>query len=205
MAYTDVARLAQHLGRTLTADQIIEAGRLITAAQAWIDGRTGTPWEQVAPVIERHTLSGPQVQLRQRPVLTVDGVTLRSLTLNAVPETLLPGSGYELIDPTLGVVLILPGYAGYGYGYGGAAAWLATITYTPNVVLDARIALAATQLVAYWLRPALEGIAGDIKSYSVGQELQVTFRDPADGSVRGIPDDVVALVDSARTPELVFA
>lgn len=197
MAYTDAAAVALHLGRTLTVDQEAQVDVLVPPAQRWIDKRANRSWELTTPITgEAHTLYGPCLYLKQAPVASVEAVRVRSLTPGATARTLTAGVDYELLDATDGLLLIGTYYT---------VDYRAGVDYTPNVPLDERIALAATMLVAAWLRPALDGITGDIKSYSQGQELSVTFRDPATGAVRGIPDDVVTLVDQCRRGVPVFA
>lgn len=195
MAYTDVAAVQLYLGRTLSDDQQAQVDALIPAAQSWIDARSGHAWDVSAPIAdETHYLYGPQVSLDLAPVAAVTSVKVRDTCVGATDTTLTVNEGYEVRSLT-GGTLYLPGYTG----------WLAKVSYTPAVPLDARIGLAATMLVAAWLRPALDGITGDVQSYRIGQDLQVTYSDPATGAVRGVPDDVVALVDQCRRGLPVFA
>jgi hypothetical protein len=197
MAYTDADTVALHLGRTLTVDQEAQVDALVPAATAWIDARTNRSWELTAPITgEAHALYGPCLYLKQAPVASVEAVSVRSLTPGATARTLTAGVDYELLDAATGLVLIGTYYT---------VDYRASVDYTPAVPLDGRIALAATMLVAAWLRPALDGITGDIQSYRIGQDLQVTYRDPGTGTVRGVPDDVVTLVDQCRRGVPVFA
>lgn len=185
--YCEVADVELLLGRSLTDDQQAACDAAIAAASAWIDGRGG-PWATSDPVAdERHRLTDdPALTLYRAPVASVTGITVRTPDVGAASTALTAGTDYELRDAARGVVW-LPGYAGYQ----------AYVSYVPNVPLDARIARACALIAAQWLRPALDGVTGDIKSYSQGQELSVTFRDPAGYAVRGVPDEAVTLVDQA--------
>lgn len=197
--YTTVARVASHLGATLSADQQAEAAMLIDAAEAWIDQRAaqcGAPfgvWGStigtLPTVTETHAITGRFLFLNT-PAASITSVTVRPPYIGAASSTLLAASTYELLDAPSGTLWMSGAYVG----------WYATVTFVPAAAarpVPATIGLAATKLVAFWLRPALGEAGGDIKSYSVGQELQVTYRDPSSGGVRGVPDDVVTLVDSA--------
>jgi hypothetical protein len=197
--YTTVARVASHLGAALSADQQAEAAMLIDAAEAWIDQRTalygapsnvwGTSTGTLPSATETREITGPYLYLRT-PVASITSVTARPPIVGNAATTLLANSAYELVDAAQGALWFSSAYVG----------WEATVTFVPAAAarpVPATIVLAATKLVAFWLRPALGEAGGDVKSYSVGQELQVTYRDPAGGGVLGVPDDVVTLVDSA--------
>lgn len=186
-AYCEVADVELLLDRSLTDDQQAACDAAIVAASAWIDGRGG-PWATSDPVTaEPHRLTDdPALCLYRAPVTSITAITVRTRDVGATSTTLTAGTDYELRDAARGVVW-LPGYAGH----------LASVSYVPAVPLDVRIARACALVVAQWLRPALDGVTGDIKSYSQGQELSVTFRDPATFAVRGVPDEAVTLVDQA--------
>jgi len=183
--YTTVPDVARHLGRTLTSAQEAEAAALIPAATAWINGRLGGVWPQTAAQTdEYHLVEGPLVFLRYRPVASLASVSVRGPWPGTTATALVANTEYELLDATRGIlrVSVDPGYE-------------IRVTYTPNATAaDPRLKLAARHLVAFWLRPLVEGVTGDIKSYSIGEELQVTYRDDA-GTIRGVPSEVVALVD----------
>lgn len=193
MPFTTAAAVAAHLGRTFTAAQAAEAETLLPAADAWINGRTGRSWPQATAITdELHTLVGPSLFLDFAPVASVASVAVRPPQVGASWTALTAGSGYEVLDLATGH-LHVPHYPGY---------WV-RVSYTPAVPTDARIELAAKKLVAFWLRPVLDGVSGDVQSYAIGQELEVTFS--KEGQALGIPPDVIALVDSINTEGLVFA
>jgi hypothetical protein len=187
MAYTSVAAVSQVVGQTLEGFASQRANQLLSVADAFIDSRTGHPWNTtVAVTDELHVPAGEYVYLTRRPVASVTSVRVRSPYLGSTLTTLTAATQYELVDAPNGR-LYVPGYSG----------WLLYATYVPNVPNHPLIGEAAAQLVAHWLRPTLDGVSGEVKSYSVGQELSVTFRDPGTGTVLGVPSEIVALIDQA--------
>lgn len=191
--YCTAAEVAAHLGKTFTAAQTTEANLLIPAATAWINDRTGRSWPQTSAITdERHTVEGTLLYLSHAPIASVASVKVRPPTIGASDTTLTLASGYEVVDTALGLLRLSSSYLG----------WTAKVSYTPAVALDSRLSLAAKKLVAFWMRPLLEGLSGDIVEYSVGQELRVKFANPA--SALGVPPDVAGLVDSIN-PQMVFA
>lgn len=233
MAYTTLARIELRAGVDLSAEQKAEATELIGAAQRFIDDRTGTTWEPAAATVrETQRVYSQRLRLRQPPVESVTSVALRRATPGYAP-VVLSSSEYELAEPALGV-LLLPAYWGASGMAGGVwgtwwppgAGAFVTVEYEraatgDGLTVDPRVALAATDLVVYWLQPVLGGgasgttgggaslPAGAIKSYSVGGDLQVTFADDGGrwGTQRtlGIPADLLALIDSLPGGKALFA
>jgi hypothetical protein len=242
MPYTTLQRVQQRAGVALTSDQVEEAARLIPAADAFIDQRTGVVWDAPAAVSdEAQRVYSNRIRLRRPPVATISRVALRSTTPNEMARELDP-TEYELADPWRGV-LLLPRGASWWPGPGGwcPATWTGPyvlVSYTrpagpdPEAV-DPRVSLAATDLVVYWLSPLLWGgssgsagvgasgggtgvstaggqglPAGEIKRYSVGGDLDVTFADGGRWGVDhalGVPADLVGLLDSLRVGRASFA
>jgi hypothetical protein len=195
VAYTSVAAVGTALGQDLSGFASQRANQLLGAADRFIDGRSGRApggWATTAPVTgELHQLYGRGFYLRHAPVAAVTSLEVRPPLAGSSWAARAAGE-YELLDAAQGQVLLAAGAA-----YAG---WWARAAYTPGAALataDPRIVEAATQLVAHWLRPTLDGVGGDVKSYSVGQELSVTFRDPGTGTVLGVPAEIVALIDQA--------
>jgi hypothetical protein len=204
MAYTTIERVQRAMGAEFTADQAAEASALLGAADAWIDSRAGRTWGGAAtPVVgELHTLYGDWLYLNRAPVSVVTSAEVRYPYAGSAWAAT-PLSGWELVNPATGHLLLPRGYAG----------WWARVGYTPAQVVDPRISLAATKLVAHWLAPVLSGSGGaagaggaaPIKSYTLGEELVVQY-DTAQASATaaaavsalGVPTDVVGLVDSLR-------
>jgi hypothetical protein len=198
--YSSTQQVADYLGTDLTGLQSIEADRLLLAAESWIDGRTGRTWGVTASTTETQTIAGQALYLRITPVASVTSVSIRSTYVNAAWSAV----SYELLDAAQGLVLLPWGYAG----------WLAQVVYVPAQTVDPRVSLAATKLTAHWLQPTITGEAvaaggstSAVKSYAIGSELNVTY-DTATSTtttttststtLKGIPDDVVALVDGLR-------
>ena len=194
--YTTSAAVEQHVGRTFTALQYAEADALLPAADAWINARLPYSFPQTTLITdELHTVFGPYLYLDRSPITSVTTVKVRPPSIGAADSTLTLASTWELLSTSRGLIRL--------YGYAG---WEARVTYTPAVATDARLSLAAKKLVAFWMRPLLDGVSGDVQSYSIGQELQVTFKQGgASSKALGVPDDVVALVDSINPVVWAFA
>lgn len=224
--YTSVERVEHHTGRTFTDGQRAECSLLLPVAEAWIDGYCRRTWGTTTPLTgEVHRLSAPtwpagtgavdvvydlswypplSVRLTVRPVASVSAVSVRTSAPGSVPQPLVAGTQYELLDPDTGLLSVASGYAG----------WLVLVDYTPAVPVDPRVELAATKLVAAWMRPALEGVnastTGGATSYQVG-DVRVSYGQPQAGSVAatatsgvlGIPDEALAPLAGLR--RMVFA
>ena len=194
-SYTTSAAVEQHVGRTFTAVQYAEADVLLAAADAWINARLPYAFPQTTLITDEiHLLSGPYLWLNRAPITSVTSVEIRSPMVGAADTALTVAVGYELLDAVQGRIRV-QGYAG----------WEARVTYTPAVALDPRLSLAAKKLVAFWMRPLLDGVSGDVQSYSIGQELTVAFKQGGTAAALGAPDDVVALVDSINPVVWAFA
>lgn len=198
--YTDQYLVADALGTHDGVVPVLMLGMLLEAAEDWIDIRTGRGWLGTTVTAEPHYLSGDValVWLLQAPVAAITSVTARTQWVGSTVQTL-PSTAYELIDPTRGKVLISSSY------YLSQLA----ISYTTNIPVPADIKLAATLLVASWARPMITGNmsttstmdpatmrAAGIKSYSIGQDLSVTFQDVASSSMTlQAPIEVLRIVD----------
>jgi hypothetical protein len=189
----------------------------MAAAENWIDLRAQRSWGITTIVAEQQNFDAravqhapawsinplrwtpnngwadPLVYLRTYPVTAVSAVRARYLSLGAT-TFVLPGSDYEIIDGPKGWLLVSTNWVGYRL----------SIDYTVNVPVPPAITLAATQLVVSWIQPMLVGTdskaLSGIKSYSIGQDLSVTFQDSASSSamVMGAPKSVTDLVDQYR-------
>lgn len=156
---------------------MIQATNLIDAAESWIDKRVASPWLEGAVSNEEHGANGEYIQARKYPVGSFTTVQAR-IGFGETYTALVEGTDWEIIDLPHGWIRI-PKWASYERF---------RISYTPSSgagVLPKEIELAASMLIARWLAPVLETVGGigvdpnQIKSYSVGGELSVTF---ADGS-----------------------
>lgn len=205
--YSNQLLVADALGTHDGVVPVLMLDTLLEAAEDWIDRRTGRAWLGSTVTGEPHVLTGdqPLIWLRQAPVTGLTAVTARTLWAGSV-VSLLPGSAYELMDPARGKVLVSSSYY-----YSQLA-----ISYTTSAPVPADIQLAATLLVASWARPMIGNLGSSgsmdpvslralgIKSYQIGQDLQVTFQDTA-GNVEKLaaPIEVLRLVDQYRS--FVFA
>lgn len=185
----------------------------LAAAEAWIDKYTGQTWGITSVVAEQQTFDGcstashhgynfnpilwaprngwgdPIVYLRTYPVAAVSAVRARYLNLSAVTYTLATAD-YELVDAAHGQLLVSTNWIGQRL----------SIDYTVTVPVPADITLAATLLVAAWVQPMItetsaQALSG-IKSYSIGQDLSVTFQDTASQSkTMAAPAKVMEIVE----------
>lgn len=195
LGYTTIARIQQRSGLTLSASQQAEATELIEAAELFIDQYTGRSWVYTNTLQEeRFTPVGRLVHLSRYPVASVSQVRVRSTYPGSEYTTLEIDVDYELLDASNGILALRsPIRIGSSYVY---------VTYTPVAasVPDPRLELAATDLVLYWLLPTTNpglggvGAGGDIKSFSVGGDLSVTFRDGT-GQTRFVPAAIVLALD----------
>jgi hypothetical protein len=160
-AYTDSARIAAHLGATLTGAQETQAGIVAQAASDWIDQYLGRSWQDDGSVAdELHAMVGDRVYLNYRPVSAVSAVSTRQRIVGS-DWTLLDADEYELIDAADGVLLIS------GWAIDGIvvkASYTHTATTPPSTV-----ALAATIIAASWLAPTLAPQTAGLESVAVGQ------------------------------------
>ena len=176
--YTDAYRVADYLGSALTAAQEAQVASLIPAAGEWIESYTGRSYGLSDPVVgETHALlwnaRGGVVYLRNRPVASVQAVRARYPLVGATATTLTAGQHYELLDPDHGTLLLDASCPGDRI----------EVDYTPNVPVGPKVQLAATILVAHWLRRGTDagqavsptGATGAVKSYAIGSELNVTY------------------------------
>lgn len=197
--YSNKNLVADALGTHDGVVPVLMLDLLLEAAENWIDIRTGRGWLGTTVSAEPHYLSGDValIWLRQAPVTAVTAVSARTLWAGSAVTTL-PGTAYELMDPQRGKVLISSSFY-----YSQLA-----VSYTTNIPVPADISLAATLLVASWARPMITGNmsattmdpatmrAAGIKSYSIGQDLSVTFQDAASSSMTlQAPVEVLRLVD----------
>lgn len=200
--YTTLTRLERRSGQSLSGSLALESNALIEAAENWIDQRTGRPWlNDGTPMVERYA-PARLIRLNTRPVASVTQVRSRYLGVDA-EWTVLDAGDWEVLDAERGEILL-------SAWWGNRSPFLRSVevTYVPVAVtsVDARVELACTDLVLYWLRgrlPGDGGITGDIQSYRVGDDLQVVFRQGA--MVLGVPDSIVDVIDNLGGKRLAFA
>lgn len=184
--------IERHIGQTLTASQVAEAHALCLAVTDYARVTYGIDYDTGA-LVESVYEPGPRVWLRHAPVSAVTSVTVR-IGLTATPVALVSGTDYEIVDLATGLISI-PGIGlGWPRGYGYDRV---TVTYTPSATVQARHQLAATMIVAHWLRRQTEGVAPGIKSYSVGGgDVSVAYTDTINDY--GVPSEATALFRAGR-------
>lgn len=190
--YTNQYLVADALGTHDGVVPVLMLDMLLEAAENWIDIRTGRGWLGTTVTAEPHYLSGDValIWLRQAPVTEVTTVTARTQWVGSIIQTL-PSTAYELVDPIRGKLLISSSY------------YLSTlaVSYTTNIPVSADIQLAATLLVASWARPMISTngmpstMGTNIQSYTIGQDLAVTFKDSDKQLTMQAPIEVLRLVD----------
>lgn len=149
--YTSLQRIAAYMAREFTAAQAAEANALLEPAERRIDLHTGRSWAQTLLVAnEPHTAYGREVFLDKRPVASVSQVVARTPTPGSSLLALGAFTGYELLSPERGLLVVAEGYVG----------WLLSVSYTPAVPVDPLVSLATTMLVAYWLQPSVDAASG---------------------------------------------
>ena len=166
--YTSIARLQEFLDRQLTPSQAGAATRLMGAVEEWIDHRTdrrywtaaGNPPAQTVTG-EAYVPDGALVYLRSRPVLSIQSVTSRPVGVGTVATALVAGVDYELTDGDSGLVTVT----------GAHAQHILTFAYTIGGSMPDCVRVAATLLLAHWLRPALDADSFGNVSYRIGTEV----------------------------------
>lgn len=207
--YTSAALVADELGRSLTAEQLVQAAGLIEEAEAYVDNATGRAWLVTSPVAdELHVLVGPTVYLTNTPVATVTAVTIRSSAIGATETVLVAGTGYELLDPATGLLSLssypLADPVANGSAYSPGALVKVSYTFTSPLPLPADIRRATTLLVAAWMTPRLDPSMATVSEVSVGQgDLAVTYRAAGGDAEYPTPPLVEAILRGYR--RLVFA
>jgi hypothetical protein len=187
--YTTVNLVAKEMAQDLTAPQLDQCADLIEAAEHEVDRETGRTWLTTTPVSsELHTVNGPVVYLKNRPVVAVSSVTIRSTLVGQDPVTQTVDEQYELIDAVGGILLL----AGYGYPhdvvinteYTHHNGWLLSVNYTHSLtVIEPAIQKITTELVAAWMSSIVGSDLSDVKSFEVPDLLSVTYRDNPAGSL----------------------
>lgn len=213
--YTSQYLVADAIGRHDGEAPVDSLDLWMAAAESWIDRRAGRQWGITSVVGEQRSLHGqparsqrmwgPEaylyleafpghdyaVTLSVRPVSAVSAVRARQLTVGATVTTLAT-TEYELVDTARGQLLVSGMWRDYQL----------SIDYTVNVPIPLDITLAATQLVVFWIQPMLHGTEQNalkgIKSYAIGQDLQVTYQDTGKLATMDVPASVTGLVDQYR-------
>lgn len=191
--YTGTDAVARLMGLTFTPAQNQLCESLIPTVERAIDRETRRQW-LTGQLTEDHLMpTGPLIFLRQTPILSVQSVSARADMYDTLTALTLAQT-YEVraTDPAC---IYLPGLSD------GPAYDLVRVVYTPTGTLPDTIATAAAMLIAHWMQPGVAGVPVGIQSYSVGQDLSVTFN--AASVQEGLPADIRRLLRLER--RFVFA
>ena len=154
MPYASLTDLKTHAGIPAAgADTLLQA--LLDSATQWIDGYTNSTFAATTVSGEKHDGRGARhVLLRQRPVSSIDSVSLDG--------TLLDTAQYALVDSAW---LVAPEHCGYcprlGYTDAGGCSHAVWPRGTQNIAVDytcgysavpAAVAQACALLAAHWYR-----------------------------------------------------
>lgn len=191
--YTSQQKVADYLGISFSEAQNIHAIYLLDVVEDFIDARVAHPWLEGVVSNEEQASNGEYIQLRNRPVASIASVTART-ELGGAYSALVVNIDWEVISLIEGLIRI-PSWATYDRF---------RISYTPATAagtVPRDLEFAATQLVARWLTPVLT-VSGAgavdpnvIKSYSVGGEFSITYKDSqtSGGSFAGSGSNAVGL------------
>jgi hypothetical protein len=192
--YTRVVDIGLLMGVDLTALQQQQLGRLLPAAEAMIDAATHAAWKTGAITTERHPTPGPRLYLRSYPVTsitTVEGWATGAAAYRTLQEV---SSGYTIESLTDGVLAL----------GGGVCYDVVRVAYLPETAVPAAISEATARLAWTWLSRDQNGVGGDVKAFTVFDQLQMTYRDPVTMQ-RALPPDVWALVAPYARHAVVLA
>jgi hypothetical protein len=189
-AFIDSADVATYLGRDLSDAEAAQVDAVIDAACEYVENYCGRSFAVTAVTDEPVKIVGNTIYLG-RAITAVASVKTRSPYVG-FQTTTLGASEWSIWDYASGKILV-----------SGFMDSDALVSYTPATTVPAEVTLAATILAAGML--AFTGDSNrsstDIKSYSVGQELQVTYFDTSTSG--NVPAQVTTLLGPYKRP--VFA
>lgn len=188
--YTDAARIAAALGRTLTDDQVERADEVAAAVTAWIDQRTARSWQQNGAITaELHRITGDRVYLRRAPVAAIASVAIHPGQAVA-SWTTLDAADYQLFDATTGLLLLPIGYSG----------WYVQADYTSETVPPDDIMAAADALAADLLFGTLNPESAGVESLALGQnDINIKYAGTT-GQQSASVTSALASIDAHRLP-----
>lgn len=184
--YCSAASLATYLGRALTATEAAAATAACAAATDFIDKYTGRTWQSTTVTDEIQQAVGGMIRLDRRPIVSVSAVAKRGVYLGASSTTLTSPSGYEVINPVEGQLLV-----------NAVDGEIVTVSYTTTAVPD-DIVLAANVIAASYLisAPAASLQTRGIQKLKAGT-AEITY-DPIDRS-QPVPPTAYALLAAYRS------
>jgi hypothetical protein len=193
MAYATAADVEIYLGTPFVGDQEDAATLGVAAASDHIDRVTGRTWVagtvtgEVQQVYRDAYGYQSWTRLSRPPVTAISSLAVRSLYLGATSTVLTSPSGYDLVDPATGLVLV-----------NATAGDMVTVTYTSSPTVPSDIKEATIMLAAEWLSVALSSASSMTYSKIKAGSAELTFRDV------DMPPRAKLILDSYRSG-LVFA
>lgn len=188
MAYATLAEVTTFLGESLSAEAEDAAAELLEAASRFVDRVTGRTWVAGTVTAELQQARDGLIRLDRAPVSGVTLVRTRPLSLSASWTTLTSPTGYELINPTEGQILV-----------NASDGAIVEVTYTSNPTVPDDIKAATKMLVAHWVQAAVSPTGLNLSKLKAGS-AELTFRDRTDG----LPAEVREILNS-YTSGLAFA
>src|SRR5215211_5813885 len=82
------------------------AAALVDAASRFIDNYTGLSWVGGTVTGEVQTVKSGRITLDQAPISGITSISVTVPYIGATPETLVAGTGYQILDPSRGVILV---------------------------------------------------------------------------------------------------
>lgn len=183
MPYTDVAEIAEHLGRTLEGVQQTKAAQLALTATNHINKVLGRSWgasitDEPSEIqnVDPYTV----VYTKYRPLASVEGVSVRHRDVTEAAVELVLDTGYRIISLEKGQIQLArwPDYYGY----------YALVSYTTSPVPE-DIKYAATALAAHWLLLTLHPEMQRVAYLQTTEGSRVQYRS------RDVPDEVKAILE----------
>lgn len=185
-------------GAALTAAQLVQVDAWQAAAEAVIDGATGRSWGGGAVTDERHTLDGPYVYCRRRPLASAT-VTVTSYQRGSTTGRLLRLTDEYEVDDLAQGRLYVPAWRGCRGGY-------LLISYTAATTAPRAISDATAALLADWLATGgPDGPAGAITRTQTGDvNVEYGSASSTPAAPDALPAQVQQLLAAYRAP-LLFA
>lgn len=147
MAYCTADEVNEILGGSLSPEAEDAAAGVIDGVSAFIDAYTGRSYGLSGTIAaETQTVLGGQVRLARTPVSAVGAVSVTAPYIGATPTALVAGVGYQLINPSNGLLLV-----------SATDGSVATVDYTsPATAVPEHVNLAAKILSAHCIRYAID-------------------------------------------------
>lgn len=147
MAYCTADEVNEILGGSLSPEAEDAAAGVVDGVSAFIDQYTGQSFGVGGAVTDEvQTVHGAQVHLARTPVTAITALRVTEPYIGAPSTVLTDGQGYQLLDPSRGLVMV---WAGDGA--------VATVSYSAAATpVPAHINLAAKILSAHCIRYAID-------------------------------------------------